>query len=89
LRNLLGRYLCGYLGSSGSAFLSWRFDNCLLRDRSRRSIYDLESGLSRGLSWSLRGDRSFLGLGVFRLIVTTNPFVVGTAPHAVRLCIFN
>jgi hypothetical protein len=65
--------------------LSRCFDNWLFGDWCSGSIYDLRSGLYRGL----RGDRIFLGLGVFRLIVTTNSLVVGTATHAVGLSIFN
>jgi len=86
LRNILSRDLCGCFGSNGSngsAFLGRCFDNWLFGDRSSGSIYNLGSGLRRGLG------RGLLGLGVFRLIVTTNSFVVGTAPHAVGLCIFN
>ena len=89
MRNILGRYLCGCFGSNGSAFLCRCFDNWLFGDRSSRSFDDLGSGLSSGLSRGLLGDRSLLNLGVFRLIVTANSFVVGTAPHAVGLCIFN
>jgi hypothetical protein len=69
--------------------LSRCFDNWLFGDWNSGSIYDLGGGLSSGLSRRLLSDRSFLGLGVLRLIVTTNSFVVGTAPHAVGLCIFN
>jgi len=69
--------------------LSRGLDSGLLGDRSGRYLYDLRCGLRRGLGRGLLGNRSLLGLGVFRLIVTTNSFVVGTAPHAVGLCIFN
>jgi len=89
LRNILSRDLCGCFGSNGSAFLGRCFDNWLFGDRSSRSVHDLRCGLRRGLGRGLLGNRSLLGLGVFRLIVTTNSFVVGTAPHAVGLCIFN
>lgn len=92
MRNILGRYLYGCFWSNagnGGAFLSRCFDNWLFGDRSSGSVYDLGGGLSSGLSRGHLGDRSFLSLRVFRLIVTTNSFVVGTAPHAVGLCIFN
>ena len=89
MRNILSRDLCGCFGGDGSAFLGRCFDYWLFGDWSSGSIYNLGSGLSSGLVWSFLGDRSLLGLGVFRLIVTTNPFVVGTAPHTVCLCIFN
>lgn len=89
MRNILSRDLCGCFGSNGSAFLGRCFDNWLFGDRSSRSVHDLGCGLRRSLGRGLLGNRSLLGLGVFRLIVTTNSFVVGTAPHAVGLCIFN
>ena len=89
MRNILSRDLGGYFGSDGSAFLSRCFDDWLFSDRGGRCLYNLRSGLSSGLSRGLLGDRSLLGLGVFRLLITTNTFVVGTAPHAVGLCIFN
>jgi len=69
--------------------LSRGLDSGLLGDRSGRYLCDLRCGLRRVLGRGLLGNRSLLGLGVFRLIVTTNSFVVGTAPHAVGLCIFN
>ena len=89
MRNVLSRDLYGFFGSNGSAFLSRCFDNWLFGDRSSRSVHDFGCGLSRGLGRGLLGNRGLPGLGVFRLIVTTNSFVVGTAPHAVGLCIFN
>jgi hypothetical protein len=69
--------------------LSRCLDSGLLGDRSSRSVHDLRCGLRRGLGRGLLGNRSLLGLGVFRLIVTTNTFVIGTTTHAVGLCIFN
>jgi len=75
--------------------LSRRFDNWLFGDRSdrssrsSRSIYNFWGGLGSGLSRGLLSDRGLLGLGVFRLLITTNSFVVGTTTHTVGLCIFN